>query len=210
MTSKAPVTHNEFWNDRYATEQYVYGTEPNDLLKAEAARIPKGRVLCLADGEGRNGVYLATLGYQVTTVDFSAEGLRKARDLAAAKGVAIETIEGDLATFDLGDGAWAGIVAIWAHTPSLIRKRVHDGVARALELGGVFLLESYRPEQIPLTTGGPKDPDMLPTLASLREELAALDLVIARDVEREIHEGHGHGGASMTVQIVGVRAAVTR
>lgn len=201
---------NEQWDARYAADEYVYGTEPNDLVRAEAARIPKGRVVCLAEGEGRNAVFLAGLGYDVTAVDFSAAGLRKAARLAQSCGVTIELVEADLATFDLGHEAWDGIVSIWAHTPPPIRERIHRAVPSALREGGVFLLEAYRPAQIDLATGGPKDPALMPTLAELRRDLAALDLVVAREADREIHEGRLHGGWSATVQVVGVRRGAVR
>lgn len=194
------------WDARYGTDEYVYGTEPNDLVRAEAGRIPKGgRVVCLAEGEGRNAVFLAGLGFAVTAVDFSAVGLRKAAQLAETRGVTIEVVEADLATFDLGHEAWDGIVSIWAHTPPPIRERIHRAIPAALRPGGVFVLEAYRPAQIDLGTGGPKDPALLPTLAELTRDLAGLDLVVAREADREIQEGRLHSGRSATVQIVGVR-----
>ncbi|CAN5558190.1 class I SAM-dependent methyltransferase [soil metagenome] len=196
---------NPFWDERYRGEGYAYGVEPNDFLRAEVGRIPKGRVLCLAEGEGRNAVFLASLGYQVTAVDFSTEGLRKAERLATSRGVELTLIEADLATFELGEDAWSGIVSIFAHTPSPVRQRVHAAVPRALHAGGTFLLEAYRPEQIALGTGGPKDATMTPTLATLHTELEGLDLVLAREVDREIHEGPFHGGPSATVQVVAIR-----
>lgn len=197
---------SKFWDQRYgAGADFVYGVEPNDFLREQAHRIPPGRVLCLAEGEGRNAVYLASLGYEVTGVDYSAEGLRKAERLARERGVQLTLIEADLATFDLGVDRWDGIVSIWAHTPAPIRRRLHAALTPALRVGGVLVLEAYRPEQIALGTGGPKDPSYLPTLAGLRDELAGLDLVVARAADREIHEGPFHGGASATVQVVGIR-----
>lgn len=196
---------SEFWNERYRGDGYAYGTEPNDFLRAEAGRIARGKVLCLAEGEGRNAVFLAGLGHQVTAVDYAAEGLRKAAGLARERGVELATVEADLATFELGDGAWSGIVSIWAHTPPDVRRRVHAAIARALAPGGTFVLEAYRPEQIALGTGGPKDPAMMPTLAQLRDELVGLELVVARESDREIDEGPFHRGPSATVQVVGVR-----
>jgi len=195
----------DYWDDRFRAEDYAYGTEPNDFVREQAHRIPIGRVLCLAEGEGRNAVYLATLGHQVTAVDFSAQGLRKASRLARERGVELTTIEADLATFELGHEAWDGIVSTFAHTSAEIRRHVHAAVPGALREGGVFVLEAYRPEQIPHGTGGPKDPTMMPTLDQLRDELVGLDLVIARDADREIHEGRFHGGPSATVQVVGVK-----
>ena len=194
-----------FWDERYARDEYVYGTEPNDFLRAEAARLPPGPVLCLAEGEGRNGVFLARLGHAVTGVDQSAVGLRKAEQVARAAGVAITTVRADLGELALAEAAWAGIVAIFAHLPPEVRHRVHRQVPAALAPGGWFLLECYRPEQLAYTTGGPRDPALLPTLDELRADLAPLELVIAREVVREIHEGAHHGGTSATIQIAARR-----
>ena len=194
-----------FWDDRYRREDYAYGTEPNDFLRGEAARIPAGRVLCLADGEGRNGVFLASLGHAVTSVDLSAEGLRKAERLARQRGVTLDLVQADLAEYDLEANAFSGIVSIFAHLPVAARKRLYTQIPRALVAGGAFVLESYRPEQLAFATGGPRDAALLPTLVELTTELAALELVVARDTEREIHEGTFHDGQSATVQIVAVK-----
>jgi SAM-dependent methyltransferase len=197
----------ELWDERYSGTEYAYGVEPNDFLRDEAARIPAGPVLCLAEGQGRNAVYLASRGHPVTAVDFSRAGLARAAQLAGERGVRVELVEADLATFELGDDAWSGIVSIWAHTPADVRRRVHAAVPRALRAGGVFILEAYRPEQLAYATGGPRDPAFLPALAGLRGELSGLELVVARETVREVHEGRFHHGLSATVQVVGVRAA---
>lgn len=194
-----------FWDERYGTAEYVYGVEPNDFLRAEAHRIPRGPVLCLAEGEGRNAVFLAGLGHQVTAVDLSLEGLRKAERLAQRHGVTIEVIQADLATFDLGGGCWSGIVEIFAHVPPAVRHHLHAQIPLALRAGGCLIHESYRPEQLALGTGGPKELPLLSTLAELREQLNPLELVVAREANREIHEGRFHDGPSATVQLVGIR-----
>jgi SAM-dependent methyltransferase len=195
------------WDERYGRPEYAYGTEPNDFLRAEAARIPTGRVLCLAEGEGRNAVYLAGQGYQVTAVDLSIEGLKKAEHLARARGVSITVEQADLASYVPAPDAYQGIVTIFGHLPAPVRKRLYAMIASSLVPGGVLLLEAYRPEQIALRTGGPSNPAMLPTVAQLREELVGLELVVAKEVEREVHEGVLHNGRSATVQVVGVRKA---
>lgn len=203
LPSTPPMS--QFWNDRYRGDEYAYGREPNDFLRAEAHRIPRGRVLCVAEGEGRNAVHLAGLVHDVTMVDLSTEGLRKAERLARERHVELRTVHADLATYEPELDAFSGIVAIFAHLPPPVRKRVHAWIPRALTAGGVFILEAYTPQQLAFTTGGPRDPEMLMTLAGLREELAPLTVELGREVEREIHEGVHHGGPSATVQLVAVR-----
>lgn len=193
------------WDDRYATG-WAYGEQPNDFLVSVANQLPAGgRVLCLAEGQGRNAVFLAQQGHTVTAVDLSTVGLTRTRELAASRGVTVETVHADLAAYDLGDGAWDAIIAIWAHTPSAVRRPLHRNVARALRVGGAFVVESYRPEQIALGTGGPKDKDLLPTADELREDLAGLDLVQVNAIERDVHEGALHAGRSAVVQLLGFR-----
>lgn len=196
---------NEFWEERYRADAYAYGKEPNEFLRAEAGRIPAGRVLCLAEGEGRNAVHLAGLGHDVTAVDFSPEGLAKARRLADERGVALTTVHADLGAYEPERGAFSGVVAIFAHLPPDVRRRVHGWVHEALRPGGVFVLEAYTPAQLAHDTGGPRDAALCMTVEGLTSELAPLELVVGREVEREIHEGAFHAGPSATVQVVAVR-----
>ena len=195
-----------FWNDRYAIASHVYGELPNAFVAEVAAQIPDGPVLCLAEGEGRNAVHLATLGHRVTAVDQSDVGMAKARRLAATRGVQLETVVTDLGDYSIATGAWAGVVATFAHLPPTLRQRVHRAVVSGLRPGGVFILEAYTPAQVAFGTGGPKSVDLLMTLAGLREELAGLELLIAREVEREVIEGHGHTGRGAVVQILARRS----
>jgi Methyltransferase domain len=161
--------------------------------------------LCLAEGEGRNAVHLATLGHRVTALDQSEVGLAKARRLAAARGVEIGTIVSDLADYSIAAGSWAGIVATFAHLPPVLRRRIHRAVVTGLQPGGVFVLEAYTPAQLALGTGGPKSPELLMTLAALREELSGLQFLIAREVERDVIEGACHTGRGAVVQILARR-----
>lgn len=200
-----PETEYEsaFWNERYNRAEFVYGTEPNDFLRAEAGRIkPAGRVLCLAEGEGRNAVYLARQGLQVTGVDGSQEGLKKLDKLAAENKVTIETVCADLADFDMGVAQWDAIVSVWCHLPQPLRRQVHAQCVRALKHSGVLLLEAYTPHQLQFKTGGPQVVEMMMTADALREEFSGLDFLLLHEIEREIHEGPGHGGKSAVVQVV--------
>jgi len=194
------------WDERYGGAVYYYGTEPNEFLRERLAAIPAGGdVLCLAEGEGRNAVFLAQQGYRVIAVDQSSIGLRKAERLAAARGVKIDTVVADLADYRIVPRRWDGIVSIWCHLPPALRSAVYGQAVAGLKPGGVLLVEAYTPEQLRYGTGGPKSAELLPTLAELRSELAGLEFVHAEERVREVREGNGHAGQSAVVQIVGVR-----
>ncbi len=189
------------WDERYSGAEYVYGTEPNDFLKEKAGSLPaRGEVLCVADGEGRNGVYLASLGHRVTSVDASARGLEKAKTLAAERGVTIQTAVADLEQFDLGEERWDAIVSIFCHLPEALRRTFHPRVARALKHGGLLLLEHYHPKQIPFKTGGPPDPTMMMTLEELARDFPDFERLHAVERERVVIEGKLHGGPSYVTQ----------
>lgn len=203
-----PPSPSDFWDLRYTESGWAYGTAPNDFLRAEADRLPSGSVLCLAEGEGRNAVHLAGLGHRVEAVDQSEAGLAKARLLAAERGVEVQTTCADLATFDLGQGRWQGIVSIFVHLPSPLRQRVHAQVVAALAPGGVLLFEAYAPAQLTLGTGGPRERALLGSLAELTGEFTGLELLVAREVQREVQEGKYHRGTSAVVQIVARKPAL--
>jgi SAM-dependent methyltransferase len=200
-----PSLDAAFWNERYAGADYFYGTTPNDFLVSVAAEIPAGPVLCLAEGEGRNAIFLASRGHAVTAVDQSEAGLAKARALAQQRGVPLTAVAADLAEFAIAPSAWAGIVAIFMHLPPALRRTVLSRAAAGLRPGSVFVMEAYRPAQLGYGTGGPRDVMLLPTLAELRAELGDLDFSIGREIERDVREGGGHTGMSAVVQVLARR-----
>jgi SAM-dependent methyltransferase len=194
------------WDARYAEAGWAFGTEPNDFLRERTGDLPAGgRVLCLAEGEGRNAVWLARHGHAVTGVDTAGVGLAKAHELAASHGVTITTVVADLATYDLGDAVWDAIVSVFAHVPADVRRRVHAAIPRALRPGGVLLLEAYRPQQLGEGTGGPPDDARMMDLERLRTELHGLDWELARELTRDVVEGRFHTGRAHTVQLLARR-----
>lgn len=193
------------WDERFSDDGYFYGTQPNDFLKHNYQVIPPGKVLCLAEGEGRNAVFLAEQGYQVTAVDASAVGLRKAQQLAEKRGVQINTIHADLAEYDPGQETWAGIVSIFCHLPPDIRRRLHGALADALLPGGVLLLEAYTPAQLQFKTGGPPVAEMMMNKEILKEEISGLSFRHLQEVERDVIEGKGHTGHAAVVQVIATR-----
>ena len=194
----------EFWNHRYAMPGFAYGTEPNDFLR-ELAPTLKGPVLCLGEGEGRNAVFLAQRGLDVTAVDLSATGLEKASKLASERGVTLTTQVVDLADFDLGTSRWGAIVSIWCHLPEGLRAKVHGGVKTALVPGGVFVLEAYTPRQLKFDTGGPKNAELLYEPEAVRTELAGLTVERCVELERDVAEGDWHRGQSAVLQVLARR-----
>jgi SAM-dependent methyltransferase len=194
----------DFWDVRYAEPDYAYGSEPNDFLAGVADQLPpRGHVLCLADGQGRNGVFLAARGHHVTAMDQSAVGLARARALAAERDVTIETVVADLATFPIAPDAWDAIVSIFVHLPPDLRAHVARGVVRGLRPGGMVVLEVYSPRQLAHDTGGPKEPDRFATLTQLQEAHAGFEWLIARELERDVIEGRYHTGAAWVIQLLG-------
>lgn len=193
----------EMWDTRYAEAQVAYGADPNVFLRAVAGRIPPGPVLVLAAGEGRDAVFLAERGHDVTAIDLSAVGLEHAQQLAEERGVALRTVVGDAGEFDFGQRPWAGIVAVWAHMPPEVRKKVHAASVRALQPGGAFVLEAYSPKHLHSPGhGGPPFADMMMTPQSLRTELEGLEFELVQEVSRDVQEGRDHSGASTTTQVL--------
>lgn len=196
------------WDARYSQAGFYYGTEPNEFLRAHASQLPAGgELLCLAEGEGRNGVFLAQQGFRVTGVDGSAVGLAKAQELARQRGVTLTVEQADLAAYDLGERRWSGVVSIWAHLPPALRASLHPRIARALRPGGVVLFEHYHPKQLGYGTGGPPDPAMMLTLEELLRDFAGLEVLHRFEGEREVREGGGHTGKSYVTQFIARRRA---
>ena len=196
------------WNERYATDSYFYGTEPNDFLASQAGLWTAGqRVLCLAEGEGRNAVWLAGRGLKVTAVDLSSVGLDKTRRLAAERGVDVECVQADLADFELGAACWDGIVAIFAHLPPEVRAQVWGCIPGALDMGGVFVAEYYAPGQETRPTGGPRDRSWLVDPPAVNAAFGALESVHLWSGERDVREGQGHTGLALVTQYVGRKTA---
>lgn len=190
------------WDERYSQAEYAYGKLPNDFLKQHITRLNKGRSLCLADGEGRNSVFLAQHEHDVVAVDQSAPGIQKARQLAEEKSVRIDAVVADLAEFSIEPDSWDNIVSIFCHLPLELRQKVHASVVHGLKSGGILLLEAYTPEQIELGTGGPPVAEMTMSLELLQDELQGLEFLYAEEKQREVVEGLYHTGTGAVVQVI--------
>lgn len=197
------------WDERFAGDDYFYGTDANVFLRSQAALLPpSGTALSLAEGEGRNAVWLAQQGLTVTAVDASAVGLAKAGRLAAARGVSITPVVADLATWTFPAAAFDVVVAIFIQfAPPALRDRLFAGMIAALRPGGLLLLQGYRTEQLRYGTGGPKSAELLYTTDLLRRSFAPLAIERLEAHDDEIVEGQGHNGMSALVDLVARKPA---
>ena len=198
------------WNERYAAASgYLFGPEPAAFVKMTAPRLtPGARVLCVADGEGRNSVYLAGLGMKVTAMDSSDVALEKARALALARNVTVDFRLADISAWKWEPNRWDAVVAVFIQfaDPDL-RAKIFAGMQRTLAPGGLLLLHGYTPEQVALGTGGPKDPDNMYTPEMLRDAFAGLEIERLEDYRAEIHEGEGHSGQSALIDLIARKPA---
>jgi SAM-dependent methyltransferase len=161
-----------------------------------------GDILCLAEGEGRNAVFIAKSGRLVTSVDISEVAVEKAQRLAKKREATVNARVGDLRYFDLGQECWDGIISIFAHMPTKIRADLHARVVRALRPGGILILEAYTPDQMGRGTGGPELQEMMMKLEDLTVELASLQFIHAHECERAVLEGTAHHGVGAVVQLI--------
>lgn len=195
------------WEDRYRAEDYVYGTEPNGFLRERVAALPVGRTLCVAEGEGRNAVFLAGMGHDVTSFDLTEAGVAKTRRLAEQRGVRVDAQQADAAEFPVGESQWDAVVSISAHMPPALRADLHRRIVAGLRPGGVLLLEAYTPDQIGRGTGGPPVAEMTMTLDGLRVELDGLELLHGVEMVRSVVEGALHTGDAAVVQVIARKPA---
>lgn len=193
----------ERWQTRFSAPGYAFGKEPNSFLKAQAHLLRSGqRALSVADGEGRNGVWLAQQGLDVLAVDFSAAGLAKARALAAERGVSLRTELADITTWQWPREAFDVVVAIFIFVEPHERPAFFNNLKGALKPGGLLLMQGYRPEQLNYRTGGPSNADRMYTRAILQDgfgDMAALDI---REHDSVVSEGSSHAGMSALIDLV--------
>ena len=194
------------WNERYSDDAYHYGTAPNAWLASQAWRLPRaGDALAIADGEGRNGVWLAQQGLATTSLDQSSKGLDKARTLAQQRGVTLATLQADLTHFEWPPAAYDVVVSIYVHLPAALRLRTHAGCAQALRPGGLLILEAFTLEQMHCHSGGPRDPALLYTAELLRGDFRGLELLELLSGEVLLAEGRGHAGPARVVRLLAQR-----
>ena len=195
-----------FWNTRYSEAEYAYGKEPNEFLKSKIQIFkPNSKVLCLAEGEGRNAVFLAEHNHQVTAIDYSQEGLNKLQKLASEKKINIETNCVDLNHYKIVENKWDAIICIFGHFPPDLRKLVFKQVYNGLTPGGVFLMEAYNKDQLNYKTGGPQISELLYSAEELKNDFSEFEKISIHTTVKVINEGIYHNGTSAVIQVIANR-----
>jgi SAM-dependent methyltransferase len=197
------------WNTRFAAEGYLFGKEPNAFLASQRERLKPGmRALCVADGEGRNSVWLARRGLKVTAFDFSPVGVAKARALAREAAVAVDHRESDIYRWDWSQAQYDAVVAIFIQFAAPVeRARIFAGLRQALAPGGLLVMQGYHPGQIAYGTGGPSQAENLYSEELLRESFADLEIQHLACHDDSVDEGPGHRGMSALIDLVARRKA---
>ena len=195
---------NNFWNERYAEKEYAYGIHPNQFLVDSIFNLPKyGKILFPAEGEGRNAVFAAKNGLEVTAFDLSSEGKKKADELASDNDVKIDYRVGMLEDLNFEPNSFDGVVLSYAHFPKAIRKAMHQQILRLVKPNGIIVFEAFSKEQLDYPSGGPKDVAMLFSEEEVKEEFENVDFDFIKTEIIELNEGAYHQGKGSVVRFIG-------
>jgi SAM-dependent methyltransferase len=193
----------DMWNQRFSAEEYYYGTDPNPYFKERIDDLQPGKLLLPAEGEGRNGVYAALKGWQVTAADFSSEGRKKALKLAEQNQVSMDYLLTDITKSDFGTEQYDAVALIYAHMAPDIRRTVHRKLIRSLKPGGYLILEAFNRKQLGNSSGGPKSVDMLYSIEILEEDFNEMEIVELSEYEMHLDAGDGHSGNAEIIRFFG-------
>ena len=197
------------WDERFNTPEYIFGTEPADFVRREVGRltVPSG-ILCVADGEGRNSVYLAKAGHRVTAMDGSPVAIAKAQKLATERGADVALQAADIARWDWAQAQYDAVFAVFIQfAPPALRDAIFAGMVRTLKPGGLLFLHGYTPAQLAHGTGGPRVLDQLYTADLLSKSFAGMKVLKLTEYEAELSEGKGHSGRSALIDLVARKRA---
>jgi 2-polyprenyl-3-methyl-5-hydroxy-6-metoxy-1,4-benzoquinol methylase len=188
------------WNERYSTDEYVFGKEPNEYLKKMIDTLPAGKILIPAAGEGRDAVYAAKSGWEVMAFDQSCVARDKALLLAKNNGVEINFVVTDVEDFEMKENEYDAIAVIFFHLPSTLRSSFFKKIPGSLKKGGYLIVEAFSPKQLNNTSGGPKETDLFLSAELLAKEFHTLTIIENNEVEIDLSEGDGHVGKADVVR----------
>jgi len=193
----------EFWNDRYAQHQTVYGAEPNEFFKEQLQSIKPGKLLLPAEGEGRNALYAASLGWRVTAYDYSEVAKNKTLELAVKLGItSIDYEVKDLSQVQLPGEEFDAVALIYVHLPIAVRKHLHTQCIQSLKPGGKLIMEVFAKDQLQYDSGGPKDAALLYSVKDLTEDFSGIHIMQQEEVITTLNEGPFHSGPASVVRFV--------
>ncbi len=195
----------EFWNDRFSSDSYVYGVEPNNILKDFIDRNNSGVILLPGEGEGRNVVYAAQKGWDAKAIDQSEVGKDKALKLASEGNVSIDYSVGDILTFDYKSESFDAIALVFFHLPESLRIKIHNHLISLLKPNGKLLVVGFSKEQLEYNSGGPKDIGMLYSEEMLKEDFKSLEVIKCERKIKELNEGPGHKGEGSIIEFEAVK-----
>ena len=195
----------EFWDQRYGEAAYAYGKAPNAFLKEQLTGRPDGRALFPAEGEGRNSVFAATLGWEVTAFDYSEAGRQKAEALASEQGVHIDYQSCAIEAFSFPKAAFGLVGLFFVHLPPDGRRLLHRQAVRSLKPGGMIILEAFSKQQLGRPSGGPQREDMLFSVQEMEDDFSSLHLQLLEETETVLAEGPYHSGAARVIRLLGIR-----
>ncbi len=196
----------EFWNDRFSSDNYVYGEDPNQILKAFIDRNEPGTILFPGEGEGRNAVYAAQQGWDAKAIDQSDVGMQKAMNLASKCNVDIDYSIGDILTFDYKLESFDAIALVFFHLPNMLRETIHQHLISLLKPGGRILVVGFTEEQLDYSSGGPKNIEMLYSEDILKEDFKTLDVIDCAKKIVELNEGPGHRGKGSVIRFEALKS----
>lgn len=193
----------EFWNERYQSAEYIYGIQPNEFLVEQIKSLHNGEILFVAEGEGRNAVYAAKLGWNVTAIDFSEDGKKKALELAKDNEVAINYQVIEAEKYDFPSEKFDAIVLIYAHFDEPNRSFIHQKCIDSLKQGGTIILEAFNKNQLNYNSGGPKKESMLYDTELLEKDFEHLTVKHIVEIQIELSEGTFHKGTAEVIRLIG-------
>ncbi|MBK7852747.1 MAG: class I SAM-dependent methyltransferase [Bacteroidetes bacterium] len=198
----------ERWNERYRSEEFAYGIQPNDYLKEQLQKLGTGRILFPAEGEGRNAVYAAKCGWDVSAFDISSEGRKKALRFAEENNVEIDYRVGELEALDYTSGQFDVIALIYAHFPAEIKSGIHKMLDKLMRKGGVVIFEAFSKRHIEYIArnqdvGGPKDVATLFSIEEIRSDFSNYEVIELEEKEIELKEGAFHNGVGSVIRFTG-------
>lgn len=196
------------WDDRYSQSEFAYGEEPNNYLKEQLEKLDAGKILFPAEGEGRNAVFAAKLGWNVSAFDISSEGQKKAQQLAAKNNVTIDYQVGELQNLNYTEGQFDAVALIYAHFPAIIKSQIHKRLDQYLRKDGIIIFEAFSKKHLDYLAknekmGGPKDIESLFSIDEIKADFANYDVLELVETEIDLNEGLYHIGQGSVIRFVG-------